>query len=127
MRDRHATMPTLSLRIDLDPESRIGPGKIELLEKIAAFGSIAAGGRAMGMSYRRAWELVDELNKVFGKPVLISQSGGRQGGGATLTPLGLALIARFRAIERAALDAAGPHLKALQDEVDQVAAAGRTL
>lgn len=79
-------MPTLSLRIDLEPEGRIGPGKIELLEKIASFGSIAAGGRAMGMSYRRAWELVDELNRVFGKPVLTSQSGGRHGGGAALTP-----------------------------------------
>ncbi len=61
-------MPSLSLRIDLDPGGRIGPGKIELLEKIAAFGSISAAGRAMDMSYRRAWELVEELNTIFGKP-----------------------------------------------------------
>lgn len=110
-------MPALSLRIDLDPDGRIGPGKIDLLEKIAAFGSIAAGGRAMGMSYRRAWELVEEMNRTFGRPVVSGQSGGRRGGGAALTPLGLALVARFRAIERAAADAAAPHLRALQEEV----------
>jgi molybdate transport system regulatory protein len=110
-------MPTLSLRIDLDSDGRIGPGKIELLEKIAAFGSISAAGRAMDMSYRRAWELVEELNSIFGKAVVESQTGGRKGGGARLTVLGLALIARYRAIERAAVDAAAPHLKALQDEI----------
>lgn len=110
-------MPTLSLRIDLDSDGRIGPGKIELLEKIAAFGSISAAGRAMDMSYRRAWELVEELNSIFGKAVVESQTGGRKGGGARLTVLGLALIARYRAIERAAIEAAAPHLKALQDEI----------
>jgi molybdate transport system regulatory protein len=112
-------MPSLSLRIDLDPESRIGPGKIELLERIAAFGSIAAAGRSMDMSYRRAWELVEELNSVFGKPVVARQIGGKHGGGAKLTELGLALIARFRAIERAASEAAQAHLTALQVEVDR--------
>jgi len=110
-------MPSLSLRIDLDPEGRIGPGKIELLEKIASLGSISAAGRAMGMSYRRAWELVEETNQIFGKPVTRSQTGGKNGGGATLTPLGLALIARFRAIERAASDVARDHIAALQIEV----------
>jgi molybdate transport system regulatory protein len=112
-------MPSLSLRIDLGPESRIGPGKIELLERIAAFGSIAAAGRSMDMSYRRAWELVEELNSVFGKPVVERQIGGKHGGGAKLTELGLALIARFRAIERAAAEAANVHLAALQVEVDR--------
>jgi molybdate transport system regulatory protein len=112
-------MPSLSLRIDLDPESRIGPGKIELLERIAAFGSIAAAGRSMDMSYRRAWELVEELNSVFGKPVVERQIGGKHGGGAKLTELGLALIARFRAIERAAAEAAEVHLAALQVEVSR--------
>lgn len=110
-------MPSLSLRINLDPEGRIGPGKVELLEQIAARGSIAAAGRAMGMSYRRAWELVDELNGVFGKAVVVRQTGGRHGGGATLTPLGLALVARFRAMERAAAQAAEVHLMALQSEI----------
>jgi molybdate transport system regulatory protein len=112
-------MASLSLRIDLDPEGRIGPGKIDLLERIATFGSIAAAGRSMGMSYRRAWELVEELNAIFGKPVVERQIGGKHGGGAKLTVLGLALIARFRAIERAASDVAQGHIAALQIEVDR--------
>jgi molybdate transport system regulatory protein len=116
---RNHAMPSMSLRIYLDPEGRIGPGKIELLEKIAALGSISAAGRAMGMSYRRAWELVEETNRIFGKPVATRQIGGRHGGGATLTPLGLALVARFRAIEAAVAEAAGEHVAALQREVDR--------
>lgn len=112
-------MPSLSLRIDLDPDGRIGPGKIELLEQIAAFGSIAAAGRAMGMSYRRAWELVEEINTIFGKPVVERQTGGKQGGGARLTTLGLALISRYRAIEKATAEAARAHLTALQGEVER--------
>ncbi len=111
-------MPSLSLRIHFDPDGRIGPGKIELMEKIAAFGSIAAAGRSMDMSYRPAWELVDELNAIFRKPVVERQIGGRHGGGARLTGLGLALVTRFRAVERAAAEATKEHLAALQIEVD---------
>lgn len=110
-------MPSLSLRIQLDPEGRIGPGKIELLEKIAALGSISAAGRAMEMSYRRAWGLVEELNALFGQPVVERQIGGRNGGGASLTRLGEVLVTRFRAVERAAADAAAEHLAALQAEI----------
>lgn len=110
-------MASVNLRIDLDPEGRIGPGKVELLEKIESFGSIAAAGRAMGMSYRRAWELVDELNAMFGKPVVDRQTGGKHGGGATLTPLGLAVIECFRSVEQAASKAANEHLAALQAQV----------
>jgi len=110
---------SLSLRIQLDPEGRVGPGKIELLEHIAALGSISAAGRAMEMSYRRAWELVDELNALFGKPVVERQTGGRNGGGAKLTDLGAALIVRFRAVEEAATLAAAEHLAALQAEIDR--------
>lgn len=112
-------MPSLSLRIQLDPEGRIGPGKIALLENIATHGSISAAGRAMEMSYRRAWELVEELNVLFGKPVVERQVGGRNGGGAQLTPLGEALILRFRAVEQAATQAAADHLAALQAEIDR--------
>ena len=110
-------MADLSIRIDFGPDLRVGPGKIALLEQVAALGSISAGGRAMDMSYRRAWELIEELNTIFGKPVVESRSGGKKGGGATLTPLGLALIARYRAMEQAATRATEPHLKALADEV----------
>jgi molybdate transport system regulatory protein len=109
---------SLSLRIDLDPDGRIGPGKIELLEHIAAFGSISAGARRMNMSYRHAWSLVEEMNGIFGKPVISARKGGPRGGGAELTPVGLALVTRYRAIERAALAAAETHLAALRKELD---------
>ena len=110
-------MAELSIRIDFGPGRRLGPGKIELLEQIASHGSIAAGGRALGMSYRRAWELVDEINKIFEQPVLVPKTGGKKGGGASLTPLGLALITRYRAIERAASAAASAQLDALNAEL----------
>lgn len=109
-------MPSLSLRIDLDAGGRIGPGKIELLEAIDANGSISAAGRALGMSYRRAWELVDELNASFGTAVTASRTGGRNGGGAVLTPLGRTVVNRFRSAERAAAEAVQAHLDALQAE-----------
>lgn len=110
-------MADLSIRIDFGPDLRVGPGKIALLEQIAALGSISAGGRAMDMSYRRAWELIEELNTMFGKPVVESRSGGRKGGGATLTPLGESLIARYRAMERDAAAATEPHLRALAADI----------
>jgi molybdate transport system regulatory protein len=109
---RPATAGTLSLRIDL-PQGRIGPGKIDLLEAIDREGSISAAGRALGMSYKRAWDLVDALNKVIGAPVVVASIGGYRGGGATLTDAGRNLVADYRAIERAAQRAAEPRLAAL--------------
>jgi molybdate transport system regulatory protein len=111
-------MPSLSLRIDLDPEGRIGPGKIDLLERIASTGSISAAARAMGMSYKRAWDLVDEMNRLFGKPLVAAQSGGTRGGGASLTAVGRSVVTRFRTIETVALAAAGAEIAALQAEID---------
>ncbi len=110
-------MPSLSLRINLDPNGRIGPGKIDLLEEIAAFGSISAAARNMKMSYKRAWDLVEEMNRLFGKPLVSAQVGGKRGGGARLTPTGLAVVSRFRAIERAAESAAAQHISAMQEEI----------
>ncbi|MCB4768452.1 winged helix-turn-helix domain-containing protein [Ancylobacter sp. Lp-2] len=107
-------MASLSIRIDLDSEGRIGPGKIALLEAIARTGSISAAGRAMEMSYRRAWDLVDELGRIFGTPVVLSQTGGKHGGGARLTPFGTELVERYRQIEELAAAAARAHLDALQ-------------
>ena len=112
-------MARLSIRIDLDgrkrgEKGRIGPGKIQLLEAIAAHGSISAAGRAIRMSYKRAWDLVAEMNATFAAPVVKAQGGGRQGGGAVLTALGLDLVTRYRAIEAAAEDAAAQHLDAVQ-------------
>ena len=110
-------MPKLSLRIDLEPGGRIGPGKIALLEAIAEHGSISAAGRALGMSYRRAWELAEETSAIFGAAVAARQVGGRNGGGASLTPLGADLVRRFRAIERMMTEAAQAELDALQSAV----------
>lgn len=87
------------LRIDFPPEDRLGRGKIMLLELIRETGSISAAGRAMDMSYRRAWMLVDALNRMFKEPAVVSQRGGKQGGGAALTSFGEELIERFRAME----------------------------
>lgn len=102
----------LSLRIDL-AQGRIGPGKISLLEAIDREGSISAAGRALGMSYKRAWDLVDALNRILGTPVVATSPGGYRGGGAVLTDAGRNLVADYRAIERAAQRAAEPRLAAL--------------
>ncbi|NMJ42675.1 LysR family transcriptional regulator [Roseomonas sp. JC162] len=102
----------LSVRIDL-PAGRIGPGKIALLEAIDREGSISAAGRALGMSYRRAWDLVDALNRILGTPAVEASTGGYRGGGAMLTDAGRNLVADYRAIERAAHRAAEPRLLAL--------------
>ena len=103
-------MARIFLRVDLEPQGRIGPGKIALLEAIGRAGSISAAGRALGMSYRRAWLLVDELNRLLGAPVVTTQLGGSHGGGASLTPLGRDLVARFRALEQAAQSLVQEHL-----------------
>jgi len=107
-------MPHLSIRIDFDDEGRLGPGKVALLERIAQKGSISAAGRSMNMSYKRAWELVSDINRSFVEPLVAAQTGGKAGGGATLTARGEELIRHYRAIERKALSATAPHLKALQ-------------
>jgi molybdate transport system regulatory protein len=87
------------IRISFPHDERLGHGKMQLLEHIKATGSISAGGRAMDMSYRRAWQLVSAMNQMFAQPVVISQRGGVQGGGAALTPFGEELLSRFRAMQ----------------------------
>jgi molybdate transport system regulatory protein len=87
------------LRISFPGQDRLGHGKIELLEHIRETGSISAAGRAMDMSYRRAWLLVADLNRMFLQPSVESQRGGQKGGGAALTEFGKELLARFRAME----------------------------
>jgi len=111
------SLPTLSVRIDLDTEGRIGPGKIQLLEKIREFGSISAAGRAMDMSYKRAWDLVDEINRICRQPAVERQTGGKNGGGAALTPFGVSLVARYRKIERDAASAVRKELAALRSDI----------
>lgn len=100
----------LIIRVDLASGARIGPGKIALLEEIARTGSISAAGRALRMSYRRAWELVEDLNRNLGTPVVFTAAGGTGGGGARLTDAGQTLVAEYRALEAAATVGAAPHL-----------------
>lgn len=103
----------LYLRVDFGEHGALGPGKTRLMELIAETGSISAAGRAMGMSYRRAWLLVDALNAAFGEPLVAKQTGGSGGGGAMLTRLGRDVVARYRRIERRAASAGREDLKAL--------------
>ena len=110
-------MPELSIRIDFAPGQRLGPGKILLLESIAEHGSIAAGGRSMGMSYKRAWDLVDEMNRIFGAAVVAPRSGGQKGGGATLTDLGQRIIALYRDMESQSSAASRSAMSALEKEL----------
>ena len=101
----------LTLRIDLGPDQAIGPGKIRLLETIAETGSISQAGRALGMSYRRAWLLVADLNQCFREPVVAAQTGGARGGGAALTRFGSQLVTHYRALEQAAHSAGARQLR----------------
>lgn len=93
----------LHLRLDFDG-LRLGPGKARLLELIRDEGSISAAGRAMGMSYRRAWSLVEEMNAAFAEPLVASARGGAKGGGAGVTEAGLAVLAAYRRLERVVLE-----------------------
>jgi molybdate transport system regulatory protein len=104
----------LSIRVDLATGARIGPGKVAVLEEIARSGSISAAGRALHISYRRTWELVEDLNAALGAPVVQTAAGGSGGGGASLTDLGRAVITRYRAIEEDCKAAARKHMTALQ-------------
>jgi molybdate transport system regulatory protein len=104
----------LTLRVDLDADRAIGPGKIRLLEAIRDTGSITQAGVSLGMSYRRAWLLVDDMNNCFREPVVNAQAGGSHGGGAALTGFGRRLIDQYRAIEAEAYAATTPRLRELE-------------
>lgn len=90
---------TLRIRIVFGENAMLGPGKADLLERIRETGSIAAAGRAMSMSYKRAWSLVEEMNKAFRDPLVDSSRGGTKGGGARLTEAGEAVLANYRKLE----------------------------
>jgi molybdate transport system regulatory protein len=102
--------PRLTLRVDLGPGQSIGPGKMRLLEAIESTGSISSAGRALGMSYRRAWMLIEQMNLGFRRKVVTTQLGGTHGGGAKLTPFGLEVLKRYRTIEAKAESTAKTHL-----------------
>jgi len=101
------------LRLDFAPGHAIGHGKVRLLEAVRDHGSISAAGRSMGMSYRRAWLLIDELNGLFEEPVVGTKHGGQHGGGAELTPFGHRVVQQYRSIEAKAYAAVAADLTAL--------------
>lgn len=107
-------MTRLTLRIDFRDGLRLGPGKVRLLELIGQNGSISAAGRDMGMSYRRAWLLVDSLNRGFKEPLVHTQPGGRGGGGAGLSAFGRMVVETYRAMERDMATAVQTRLRALE-------------
>lgn len=107
-------MSGLFIRVGLDEARAVGPGKVRLLELIDHTGSISAAARAMGMSYRRAWLLVEDVNTAFAQPAVLTQAGGTAGGGATLSDWGRALIAHYRRIESLAEAAASAEVAALR-------------
>lgn len=112
--NKPAENPRFRLRLVFGPEEWMGPGKAELLEHIEATGSISAAGRAMGMSYKRAWQLVDTMNAMFRAPLVQSSRGGAKGGGAVLTDEGQAVLAEYRALEEKAREAGAENIARLQ-------------
>ncbi|MFD2237021.1 winged helix-turn-helix domain-containing protein [Aureimonas populi] len=101
------------LRLVFGPQAIIGPGRAELLERVARTGSLAAAGREMRMSYKRAWSLVEELNRTFDTPLVELSRGGAAHGGAVLTPLGAEIVERYRRMQALSEAAIAPDLKAL--------------
>lgn len=97
---KRSTVPAQPrLRVLLGAVIAIGPGKADLLDCIAATGSISAAARQLGMSYRRAWLLVDVMNRCFLSPLVSTAKGGTRGGGAALTPMGIEVLRRYRQME----------------------------
>lgn len=102
------------LRFVLEPGIALGPGKADMLEQIRETGSISAAGRLMGMSYKRAWLMVESMNRCFRRPLVEAAKGGARGGGAQLTPAGEEVLARYRNMEAKAAKAIEAELRALQ-------------
>lgn len=96
----------------------VGPGKIDLLREVAEGHSISAAARVMGLTYKRAWLLIDSLNKGFGQPVVVASAGGKGGGGARLTPLGEGLVARYMRLQAKLNTASRAELDAFRELLD---------
>jgi len=120
-------MARLTIRIDLPPAGQIGPGKAKLLELIGETGSISAAGRALDMSYRRAWLLVDAMNHIFKEPVVATMLGGKAGGGARLTPFGREVLQHYRRLEAKATSACKAQLSALEAALAKPAVASKPI
>lgn len=113
LRSRQAARYRFRLRVTRGADIAVGPGKIDLLEAIGRTGSISAAARALHMSYRRAWLLVQTMNRCFKRPVVAAEVGGSRGGGAKLTPAGEQAVRHYRRIERMAADASAAEIRGL--------------
>lgn len=105
-----ATQVRVRLRVQSGLDIQLGPGRIDVLQGVAETGSIAEAGRRLGMSYQRAWSLVQAMNAAFTEPLVFKQRGGSAGGGAALTATGERVLAAYRAAEAAALAATQPYI-----------------
>ena len=114
---RRGPIARFRLRVTTGDTIAIGPGKIDLLEAIAETQSITAAAKSIGMSYRRAWMLVDQINATLRQPAVASAKGGEHGGGSRLTAVGEDLIARYRRIEACAAEACADDMAALLELV----------
>ena len=101
-------------KVYFDPDISIGPGKVDLLIQVQRLRSISAAAKSLGMPYKKAWLLIDTLNTGIGKPVVVTSTGGRGGGGAELTPLGARLVERYMALERRINETTADEMKALR-------------
>jgi molybdate transport system regulatory protein len=120
-------MSHLSIRIDFEPSgSALGPGMAKLLEQVVTHGSIRAAAASMGMSYRKAWLLIQEMQETFNGAVVTSAIGGTSGGGTHLTELGATLLKTYRRIENRAARAAETDLDTLAGLVRASARPRRT-
>ncbi len=106
-------MPKLRIRLEFEGRHTLGPGKIQLLEAVDECGSISAAARSMQMSYRHAWEMLDDINQCFAEPAIITEAGGKAGGGTQVTDFGRSLVARYRVIQAKAQHALEGELEAL--------------
>lgn len=118
----NAEAPSLRIRIVFGEDAMLGPGKVDLLQAIGETGSIAAASRAMGMSYKRAWSLVEEMNAAFRDPLVASARGGAQGGGARLTGAGETVLAHYRKLEEILAEAGAARIGTLRGMVRDMSA-----
>jgi molybdate transport system regulatory protein len=112
-------MTVIKIRIDFDGERYIGHGRVQLLELIGQHGSIAKAAKAMDMSYKRAWYLMDEFNSMFADPLIERQHGGKGGGAAKLTPFGAELIRQYRDMELKALSVFAKPLASIEKHLTE--------
>lgn len=112
---RSTTVAAPQLRVLLGAATAMGPGKAALVDAIGRTGSISGAARDMGMSYRRAWQLVETMNQCFVQPLVETATGGRGGGGARVTDFGREVVRRYRAMEGKAARSVAADMKALED------------